>query len=96
LTIQIFLSSRFNMVKGSTFAFASAILGFVQAEHWKHGPTFGWRTYRGKATIFSAETTLLAGPPPSPATPRLALWPGMDTMGGLIQPIIVATTNEYA
>jgi hypothetical protein len=83
------------MVKSGTFAFASAILGFAQAEHWKHGPTFGWRTYRGKATILSAETTLLAGPPPSPATPRLALWPGMDTMGGLIQPIIVSTTNEY-
>jgi hypothetical protein len=83
------------MVKISTIAFASALLGFAQAEHWKHGPTFGWRTYRGKATILAAETTLLPGPPPNPAVPRLALWPGMDTMGGLVQPIIVSTKNEY-
>jgi hypothetical protein len=68
---------------------------FVQAEHWKHGPTFGWRTYRGQAYIASAETSLIAGQPPKPATPRLALWPGMDTLTGLVQPIIVSTANEY-
>lgn len=36
------------------------------------------------------------GPPPNPQVPRLAVWPGMDTAGGLIQPIIVSTTQrEY-
>ena len=68
----------------------------VQAEHWKHGPTFGWRSYKGKAYVVSAETSLIPGQPPKPATPRLALWPGLDTLSGLVQPIIVATTNEYS
>lgn len=48
------------------------------------------------AYVVSAETTLKPGPPPSPQVPRLAVWPGMDTAGGLIQPIIVSTTQrEY-
>lgn len=73
-----------------------ALIGCVAAQqHWKHGPTFGWRR-GGKAYVVSAETTLHPGPPPKPVQPRLALWPGMDTMGGLIQPIIVSTSpNEY-
>jgi hypothetical protein len=67
----------------------------VGQTHYKHGPTFGWR--RGKAAyVVSAETTLKPGPPPNPQVPRLAVWPGMDTTGGLIQPIIVSTTQrEY-
>jgi len=69
----------------------------VSAEHYKHGPTFGWRSRGGKGYIVSAETTLWPGMPPSPQKPRLAVWPGMDTTGGLIQPIIVSTAaNEYA
>lgn len=36
------------------------------------------------------------GQPPNPQQPRLAVWPGMDTSGGLIQPIIVSTSaKEY-
>lgn len=44
--------------------------------------------------VESAETTIRPGAPPNPQVPRLAVWPGMDTTGGLIQPIIVSTTQK--
>ncbi|TLD35843.1 hypothetical protein E2P81_ATG02146 [Venturia nashicola] len=76
-------------------SFAALAAVTVGQSHYKHGPTFGWR--RGKAAyVISAETTLTPGPPPNPQVPRLAVWPGMDTSGGLIQPIIVSTSQrEY-
>jgi hypothetical protein len=67
----------------------------AQGTHFKHGPTFGWRRGR-KPYVLSAETTLHPGAPPNPAKPRLAVWPGMDTPGGLVQPIIVSTTPSEA
>lgn len=74
----------------SFVAFATTV---VCQNHYKHGPTFGWR--RGKAAyVVSAETTLRPGKPPNPQVPRLAVWPGMDTNGGLIQPIIVSTSQK--
>jgi hypothetical protein len=73
-----------------------ALVTFATCQnHYKHGPTFGWR--RGKkAYILSAETTVWPNSPPNPHVARLAIWPGMDTGKGLIQPIIVSTpSNEY-
>ncbi|KAE9967566.1 hypothetical protein EG328_008097 [Venturia inaequalis] len=74
-------------------SFAALATVAVGQNHYKHGPTFGWR--RAKAAyVVSAETTLKPGPPPNPQVPRLAVWPGMDTSGGLIQPIIVSTSQK--
>ncbi|KAF2398167.1 hypothetical protein EJ06DRAFT_523515 [Trichodelitschia bisporula] len=68
--------------------------GGAGSQHWKHGPTFGWRTSRSKSYIIEAETTLHPGLPPAGKLPRLALWPGLDTKDGLVQPIIVSTKKE--
>jgi len=70
------------------------LLSSVSAEHWEYGPTWGYRNYKASGYIVSMETTLRPGPPPNPTAPRLALWPGMDTMQGLVQPIIVSSP-EY-
>ncbi|KAE9987421.1 hypothetical protein EG328_002777 [Venturia inaequalis] len=68
---------------------------FAQSSHYLFGPSFGIRKYPGNnAIITSFETTLIPGPPTSPAQRRLAIWPGLDTSNGdLIQPIIVSS-NE--
>lgn len=69
-------------------SFASA-----QGTHYLYGPTWGYRDYRAKGYITSMETTLTAGPVPSTVAPRMALWPGMDTTKGLVQPIIVSSSE---
>lgn len=76
----------------------AALLCFVafaaaQGTHYLYGPQWGWYSIRTSGHILSAETTLTAGAPPSPAQVRLALWPGLNTAMGLIQPIIVSS-NE--
>ncbi|KAF1982797.1 hypothetical protein K402DRAFT_466428 [Aulographum hederae CBS 113979] len=72
-------------------------LAAAQAGYYRYGPTYGIRRQTPSPVfIESLSTTLFPGAPPAPATPRLALWPGMDTDGGdLIQPIFVGTRAEY-
>lgn len=82
--------AMFSVVLLSFVALATTVVGQT---HYKHGPTFGWRR-GGKGYIVTAETTLKPGPPPNPQVPRLAVWPGMDTALGLIQPIIVSTSQK--
>lgn len=65
----------------------------AQGTHYLYGPTWGYRDYKQKGYITSMETTLTAGPVPSTIAPRLALWPGMDTSKGLVQPIIVSSSE---
>jgi hypothetical protein len=78
-------------------SFILLLLGIVvsvaaQGTHYLYGPQWGWYSVKGTSEyILSAETTLKPGAPPSNAKPRLALWPGMNTAMGLIQPIIVST-----
>jgi len=59
--------------------------------HHVYGPQWGWYSMSMAGHILSLETTLHPNSPPSPAQQRLALWPGMNTAGGLIQPIIVSS-----
>jgi hypothetical protein len=59
--------------------------------HYLYGPQWGWYSIRTSGYILSLETTLHPNEPPSPAQQRLALWPGMNTARGLIQPIIVSS-----
>jgi hypothetical protein len=79
----------------SLIALLSLFLAYASGQtHYLYGPTWGYRRSGGGAGfIISLETTLVAGKPTSPPQPRLALWPGMDTSKGLIQPIIV-TSND--
>jgi hypothetical protein len=62
-----------------------------QATHYLYGPSWGWYSIRTSGYITSLETTLHANAPPNPSQRRLALWPGMNTAKGLIQPIIVSS-----
>jgi hypothetical protein len=64
------------------------------AEHYLYGPTWGIRRNSGPGSIISLETTLFPGAPPKPQAARLAIWPGMDIKGGLIQPIIVGSDER--
>ncbi|KAE9965200.1 hypothetical protein BLS_006544 [Venturia inaequalis] len=73
--------------------FASVPFAFAQGTHYLYGPTWGFRDYRAKGYITSMETTLTAGPVPAKVAPRMALWPGMDTTKGLVQPIIVSSSE---
>jgi hypothetical protein len=66
----------------------------AQGTHYLYGPTWGYRDYRVKGYIISMETTLRAGPVPSSVAPRMALWPGLDTSKGLVQPIIVSSSES--
>lgn len=69
-------------------------VAFAAAQtHYLYGPQWGWYSIKTTGYILSAETTLTAGAPPSPAQERLALWPGMNTGMGLIQPIIVSSSE---
>ncbi|KAF2435533.1 hypothetical protein EJ08DRAFT_692776 [Tothia fuscella] len=64
--------------------------------HYLYGPMWGYRRYGSGAGGFitSLETTLVAGKPTSPPKALIALWPGMDTAKGLIQPIIVSSDRN--
>lgn len=65
-----------------------------QGTHYLFGPTWGYRAYGAKGYIISMETSLVAGPVPAIVAPRMALWPGMDTTKGLVQPIIVSSSES--
>lgn len=73
-----------------------AFLQFASAQltHYLYGPTWGFRDYKAKGYIITMETTLTAGPVPANVAPRMALWPGMDTTKGLVQPIIVSSPEK--
>jgi hypothetical protein len=69
-----------------------AALCSAQGSHYLYGPMWGYiNRSKGaaKSFIVAAETTLHPNKAPAMAAPRLAIWPGMDTAKGLIQPIIV-------
>jgi hypothetical protein len=73
-----------------------ALAAYVAAQtHYLYGPQWGWYSIRTtSAYLLSVETTLRPNAPPSPAQSRLALWPGMNTAKGLIQPIIVSSDER--
>jgi hypothetical protein len=73
------------------------LVASVTAEHYLYGPQWGWYNVSRTGTseyILSAETTLTPGAPPTHVAPRLAIWPGMNTNMGLIQPIIVNAAED--
>ncbi|KAF2667294.1 hypothetical protein BT63DRAFT_456597 [Microthyrium microscopicum] len=76
-------------MKLSIFAFAASVT--AQGTHYLYGPQWGWYSMKTSGFITELETTLLPNAPPSPAQTRLAIWPGMNTARGLIQPIIVSS-----
>jgi len=72
-----------------------ALATYVAAQtHYLYGPQWGWYSIRTSAYLLSVETTLHPNAPPSPAQTRLAIWPGMNTAKGLIQPIIVSSDER--
>jgi hypothetical protein len=68
---------------------------FAQGQnHYLYGPMWGWRSSPGaKGYIINAETTLHPGKVPEKVAPRLAIWPGLDVPKGLVQPIIVSSSE---
>jgi hypothetical protein len=89
LTSTQILSLRFPSMS-FLFALLCLVVSVAAQTHYLYGPQWGWYSVKGtNEYILSAETTLTPGPPPTHVAPRLALWPGLNTAMGLIQPIIV-------
>jgi hypothetical protein len=87
-----FLPKCSNMSLLITLFFLAASV--AAQTHYLYGPQWGWYSVATSGYILSAETTLHPGAPPNPAAERLALWPGMNTAMGLIQPIIVSSSER--
>jgi hypothetical protein len=73
--------------------FAVCTFGQSTNNHYVFGPVWGYRRGSSNASILSIETTLIPGAPPKNPTPRLAIWPGIETPKGLAQPVVVSS-NE--
>jgi hypothetical protein len=74
----------------------------AQRTHYLYGPTWGYRknpkvnsSQPGfpRGFITSLETTLYANNVPERVSPRLAIWPGMDVAKGLIQSVLVSSSE---
>jgi hypothetical protein len=81
--------------------FASVCL--AQHTHYLWGPTWGYRINpkwnknrpgHPKGFIIALETTLFANTVPEKVSPRLAIWPGMDATKGLVQPVVVSSSEK--
>jgi hypothetical protein len=92
------LSSRLPTMS-FLFILICLVVSVAAGDHYLYGPQWGWYNVsppkrRIPEYILSAETTLTPGAPPTHVAARLALWPGMNTNTGLVQPIIVNAAED--